>query len=88
MKKDIHPIYFPNAEIECSCGAKFNIGSTVEKMKVEICSQCHPFYTGQTKIVDTTGRVQKFEARLKKTEIIKKTRPVKKSRSKKTSKKK
>ncbi|MGB9763188.1 MAG: 50S ribosomal protein L31 [Minisyncoccia bacterium] len=88
MKKDIHPTYYPNAEIECSCGAKFIVGSTVEKMKIEICSQCHPFYTGQTKIVDTTGRVQKFEEKLKKSEEIKKTRSTKKIRPKKTTKKK
>ncbi|NMB92166.1 MAG: 50S ribosomal protein L31 [Parcubacteria group bacterium] len=83
MKKDIHPKYFDQAEATCVCGAKFTVGSTVESMKVEICSQCHPFYTGQTKIVDTAGRVQKFEARLKKTEALKATKTKKKIASKK-----
>lgn len=71
MKKDIHPKYFDNTAVTCACGAKFTIGSTVEKIKVEICSQCHPFYTGQKKVIDTAGRVQKFEARMKKTEVLK-----------------
>ena len=66
MKKDIHPKYYEKATITCSCGAKFIVGSTVENMEVEICSQCHPLYTGQKKLVDTAGRVQKFEARLEK----------------------
>lgn len=74
MKKDIHPKYYPKAEITCACGAKFIVGSTVEKMEVEICSHCHPFYTGQEKIVDTAGRVQKFKARLEKTEKIKQSK--------------
>lgn len=71
MKKDIHPQYFKKAEIVCTCGAKFIVGSTVPKMQVEICSNCHPFYTGQKKLVDTTGRVQKFKERLSKTKKIK-----------------
>jgi len=76
MKKDLHPQYYEKAEATCSCGAKFIVGSTVEKMKVEICSHCHPFYTGQKKIIDTAGRVQKFEARMKKTEALKAKKPV------------
>jgi len=76
MKKDLHPQYYEKAEATCSCGAKFIVGSTVEKMKVEICSHCHPFYTGQKKIIDTAGRVQKFEARMKKTEALKAQKPV------------
>ncbi|MFT5179994.1 MAG: large subunit ribosomal protein L31 [Candidatus Paceibacteria bacterium] len=63
MKKEIHPTYFEKATINCACGEEFTIGSTNEKRKVEICSQCHPFYTGQEKIVDTAGRVEKFRAR-------------------------
>lgn len=66
MKKGTHPTYFPNAKVSCSCGASFNVGSTKEKLEVEICSQCHPFYTGGTKIVDAAGRVEKFRARLAK----------------------
>lgn len=85
MKKDIHPQYYKNAEIKCACGAKFKVGSAVEKMEVEICSQCHPFYTGQKKLVDTAGRVQKFQKRLAKTQSIKKSR--KSAPEKKTAKK-
>jgi len=80
MKKGLHPQYYDNAEVTCSCGAKFIVGSTVEKMKVEICSQCHPFYTGQKKIIDTAGRVQKFEDRMKKTEALKAKRSLPKGK--------
>jgi len=80
MKKDIHPQYYEKAEVTCACGAHFTVGSTVQSMKVEICSACHPFYTGQKKIIDTAGRVQKFEARMKKTEALKAKAPAKKTR--------
>jgi len=63
MKKDIHPTYFANATVTCACGAIFSLGSTKEKMTVEICSNCHPFYTGNEKVLDTAGRVEKFKAR-------------------------
>lgn len=63
MKKDIHPKYFPKSETVCACGAKYNIGSTKEKISVEICGACHPFYTGNDKVLDTAGRVEKFKAR-------------------------
>lgn len=63
MKKDIHPTYFPKASFTCACGATYDIGSTKEKNSVEICAACHPFYTGNEKIVDTAGRVEKFKAR-------------------------
>lgn len=66
MKKDIHPKYFEKAEVICTCGAKFYVGSTKEKMEIEVCSQCHPFYSGEEKIIDTMGRVQKFKERLEK----------------------
>ncbi len=65
-KKDIHPAYFPAAVVKCACGAKFSIGSTKEKLDIEICSNCHPFYTGGKKIIDTAGRVEKFKQRLAK----------------------
>jgi len=71
MKKDIHPKYNAKATVSCACGAKFDVGSTVDKMEIEICSHCHPFYTGQKKLVDTAGRVQKFKNRLEKTKGIK-----------------
>ena len=63
MKTDIHPKYFDKAEVVCVCGNKFTIGSTKEKINVEICSACHPFFTGNEKILDTAGRVEKFKAR-------------------------
>ena len=73
MKKDIHPQYFKNAKARCACGATFDVGSTKEFIEVEICSQCHPFYTGKEKIVDTMGRVEKFRKRMaKKEEVAKK----------------
>lgn len=63
MKKDIHPKYFPNAAVVCACGNKFTVGSTKESISVEICSACHPFYTGGDKVIDTAGRVERFKAR-------------------------
>jgi large subunit ribosomal protein L31 len=72
MKKDIHPPYYPKAKITCACGAKFTVGSTKENMETEICSACHPFYTGKAKLVDVAGRVDRFRARLEKTAAIKK----------------
>ena len=66
MKKDIHPKYYPNAKVTCACGNSFEIGSTSPEIKVELCSQCHPFYTGKQKLVDTARRVEKFEARMAK----------------------
>lgn len=67
MKKDIHPVYYPNATVKCACGNEWKTGSTKEKLSVSICSNCHPFYTGQEKILDTRGRVEKFKKRLEKT---------------------
>ena len=63
MKPDIHPKFYPNAKITCACGAAFTTGSTRESFHTEICSQCHPFYTGKQKLVDTTGTVDRFKKR-------------------------
>jgi len=63
MKTDTHPQYFPKAEIICACGNTINIGSTKERLEVEICAHCHPFYTGKEKLIDAAGRVQKFQKR-------------------------
>ena len=63
MKTDIHPTYYPEAKAICACGTKFTVGSTMEKLEVEICSACHPFFTGEEKILDTGGRVEKFKKR-------------------------
>jgi large subunit ribosomal protein L31 len=63
MKKAIHPTWYPNAKITCACGNTFTAGSTKPEIQVEVCSNCHPFYTGQMKFVDTAGRVEKFKKR-------------------------
>lgn len=72
MKKNIHPKYYSNANARCACGSAFIIGSTKEFIETEICSQCHPFYTGKKKIIDVMGRVEKFKKRLAKKETSKK----------------
>lgn len=64
MKKDIHPTYYPNAEVICACGNKWTTGSTVKVIRTDVCSKCHPFYTGEQRIVDTEGQVDRFYKRL------------------------
>lgn len=66
MKKEIHPKYYKKAKVQCACGNTFTVGSTKEFTETEICSKCHPFYTGKKKIIDTMGRVEKFKERMKK----------------------
>lgn len=63
MKKDTHPTYYPKAKIECACGNIIEVGSTMNELKTELCSKCHPFYTGKQKLVDTARRVEKFQAK-------------------------
>lgn len=70
MKKDIHPKYYNKAKVRCACGNTFEIGSTKEFLEIEICSQCHPFYTGKEKIVDVMGRVEKFKKKMAKRKEI------------------
>ena len=65
MKTDIHPKYHTDAVAKCACGAGFIVDSFEKEISLEICSNCHPFYTGNTKIIDTAGRVEKFQARRK-----------------------
>ena len=65
MKEKIHPKYFNDATVVCSCGNTFTTGSTKKELKVEVCSQCHPFYTGERRVLDTTGRVERFKKRYK-----------------------
>jgi large subunit ribosomal protein L31 len=65
MKPKIHPEYFNDAKVVCACGNTFTIGSTKKMMKVELCSKCHPFYTGEQRVVDTMGRVERFKRRYK-----------------------
>lgn len=66
MKKEIHPDYYPEAKVVCACGNSFTTGSTKPELKVDMCSQCHPFYTGKQRLVDTSKRVEKFQAKLEK----------------------
>lgn len=63
MKKDTHQKYFTEAKVICACGNTFTTGSTVEEIKTELCSACHPFYTGKQKLVDPARRVEKFRAK-------------------------
>jgi len=73
MKQEIHPKYY-KAQVRCACGNVFTVGSTKESIETEVCSKCHPFYTGKDKIVDKMGRVEKFRKRLAKKEDIRKKR--------------
>ena len=68
MKADLHPTWFSEAKVTCACGESFTTGSTLPEIRVELCSNCHPFYTGAQKFVDTLGQVDKF---YKKTEVSK-----------------
>ncbi|MEK7128138.1 MAG: 50S ribosomal protein L31 [Patescibacteria group bacterium] len=63
MKKDIHPKYDLKTKATCACGAVFEVGSTMPAIAMEICSRCHPFYSGNEKIIDTAGRVERFNKR-------------------------
>ncbi|MFH1129570.1 MAG: 50S ribosomal protein L31 [Patescibacteria group bacterium] len=69
MKKNIHPEYYEQATVHCGCGKIFKMGATKPEIHVEVCSACHPFYTGQDKILDSAGRVDKFKKRLAKKTI-------------------
>ncbi len=64
MKEKIHPTYFPEARVTCACGETWTVGSTQEEIRVDICSACHPFFTGEQRIVDTEGQVDRFYKRL------------------------
>lgn len=65
MKQGIHPKYY-DCQVTCACGNKFTTGSTLEKIDVEVCSKCHPFFTGQQKFVDIKGRIDKFNEKVSK----------------------
>ena len=84
MKQEIHPQYYPDAKVKCACGNSWKTGSTVAEISVEICSNCHPFYTGKEKMLDTRGRVEKFKKRMSKSEEAIKIKTAKKPRIKKT----
>ena len=63
MKANTHPKWYPQAKVKCACGNTFTSGSTMEFIEIEVCSKCHPFYTGQMKFVDTAGRVDAFKTK-------------------------
>lgn len=67
MKAKIHPKYYPEARVTCACGNAWTTGATVPEIKVDLCSACHPFYTGEQRIVDTAGQVDRFMKRLERT---------------------
>jgi large subunit ribosomal protein L31 len=70
MKKDIHPRWYPNAQVICSCGATYTMGATQEVIRTDVCSACHPFFTGEQRIVDTEGQVERFMRRLERREEL------------------
>jgi large subunit ribosomal protein L31 len=86
MKNTIHPKYFDNATVTCACGNVFSTGSTKQDIRIEICSNCHPFYTGKSKLIDTTGRVERFHKTRAKSVEIAATKTVKKPRKSRTEK--
>ena len=70
MKADIHPTYYHDAKITCACGATYITGSTRKEIHVDTCSNCHPFYTGKQKLIDTAGTLEKFKKRAAKTTAL------------------
>jgi len=70
MKPKIHPKWYPNARVICACGNTFTVGSTVPEIHTDVCSACHPFYTGEQRIVDTAGQVERFLRRLERGEEL------------------
>jgi large subunit ribosomal protein L31 len=66
MKKDIHPKYYSEATVTCACGNTWKTGATEETIRTDVCSACHPFFTGEQRIVDTAGQVERFMRRLEK----------------------
>lgn len=75
MKKGIHPEYYPEARVVCGCGNSFTTGATKPLIKTDICSACHPFFTGEQRIVDTAGQVERYMRRLEKREELGKAMP-------------
>jgi large subunit ribosomal protein L31 len=80
MKTDIHPTYFPEAKIICACGKIYTVGSTREETRVELCSACHPFFTGKQKLVDSARRVDRFQERVTKKATVATGKKVKKAK--------
>ncbi len=65
MKSDIHPKWYPNATVTCACGNTFTVGATKNTIHVDICANCHPFFTGEMKFIDSMGRVERFQSKQK-----------------------
>lgn len=84
MKKDIHPKYYPDSKATCACGNTFKVGSTKPEINIEICSECHPFYTGKEKLIDTAGRVERFRKMQQKKQEFSSKKGTKKERVKKS----
>lgn len=80
MKQKTHPTYFPEAKVVCSCGNKFTTGSTKENITVEVCSKCHPFYTGEHRYLDAKGRVDAFQKKQEAAKKMKEIRGAKKTK--------
>ena len=70
MKAKIHPKYYPNAKVICACGNTWTTGSTKEVIRTDLCSKCHPFFTGEQRIVDTAGQVDRFIKRLERKDAV------------------
>lgn len=79
MKQGIHPQYYSDCQVSCVCGNKFTTGSTVEKIDVDVCSKCHPFFTGQQKFVDIKGRIDKFNEKMAKGKATKEAKSANKA---------
>jgi large subunit ribosomal protein L31 len=69
MKQDIHPDYYPEAVVRCACGNTWTTGSTLPEVRTDVCSACHPFFTGEQRIVDSEGRVDRFYRRLRQAQV-------------------
>jgi large subunit ribosomal protein L31 len=79
-KTEIHPKYYDKATVRCACGNTFTVGATKPEINVEICSNCHPFYTGEEKLLDVAGRVEKFKTRRAKAVVAPKKAKVRKKK--------
>ena len=86
MQAKIHPTYYPDASVKCNCGATYVVGSTMPEIQVEVCSNCHPFYTGKQNLIDTAGRVDQFKARSQRALEIKEAAAAKPKKAKATEK--
>lgn len=82
MKASIHPQWYPEATVGCACGNRFTVGSTKSEIHVDICSNCHPFYTGEMRYADTEGKVQKFQKKIDKAKALRPNLAKKKAKKK------